>query len=948
MRLVGRTSLAASALLGAATLVHPASAKAILGVDLGSLYMKVALVQRNSPLEIVTNLHSKRKTEVMVLFDQGTRFYGADANSMVARKPLLTPAALGVMLGRDVDHPTVKVLAERHYPLTPSYNDTRSGACIKIDGNEFTPEELVAMVLTHAKDITAAFGAGKNVRDCVLTVPSFYTQHERRALLDAASLADLNVLALIDENTAAALHFGIDRIDEEPQNIIFYNMGASALQVSLVRYFSYEKKDSKFSTKGKPVGAFEVLGKGWDSTLGGQAFDARLVDHMAREFNDQWNKKRNDGQTKDVREFPRAMAKLRVQANKVKHVLSANSDMPVYVDALHDDTPYSAHINRATFEELCHDLLLRASLPIAQSLAAANMTLDDVHGVELIGGGMRIPRVREEIQKVLGDKLDLGMHINSDESMALGAAFHGANVSTAFRVRHVGMADVNPFPVAITLNDLAVDEEEEEGEEKKDDADAEAKEGEEDSDEVWSKHATIFKSFGRIGVKKSIAFTHDKDVACSIDYDDDDASTSVLPDGTELSIERYNVTGISKFAAEMNEKGLGKPKVSLQFELSSSGLTGLIKAEAVVEEVVKVTEEVTCKDDDEDENCKEVVEEEKTAEEEEKKEEGSEEEKKKDEEEATETEEGKEEKKEEEDEKPKKKKRTKTVEKEKKKVHRRTLKVHTYHVGRIRPYNDDLKSESASKLQSLADADRARMELEESKNKVESYIYHIKNALVDDEEEITKVSNEEQRAEVLKLAEDAEEWMYDEGYDADLPTYEDKYAELSAPMESIKFRVKELEDRPAAIKALKKKLGKIEKLLEEWKESLPQVTDEEREGVLGQVASVREWIEIQVEKQDAMNPWEDAVLVSGDIPGQTKDIEKEVKKLSKKPKPKPVVEEKNETTDAGADAEGEEEKKEEDSSAAEGGEEEKNEDEEEEKNEDEGEEKKDEGKGEEL
>ena len=323
------------------------------------------------------------------------------------------------------------------------------------------------MVLTHAKDITAEFGAG-NTRDCVLTVPSFFTQHERRALLDASALADLNVLALIDENTAAALHFGIDRIDAEPQIVVFYNMGASALQVSVVRYFSYEKKDSKFSSKGKQVGAFEVLSKAWDSTLGGSAFDSRLVDHMADGFNEAWNKKRGDGETKDVRVNARAMAKLRVQATKIKQVLSANNDMPVYIDALYDDTPYSAHINRAKFEEIIHDLLLRAGRPIKDALDTAGLTLEDVNMIELIGGGMRVPRVQEEIKKVLGgDKgLTLGMHINSDESMALGAAFHGANVSTAFRVRHVGMADVNPFPISITLNDMEKIEEEEGGEKK--------------------------------------------------------------------------------------------------------------------------------------------------------------------------------------------------------------------------------------------------------------------------------------------------------------------------------------------------------------------------------------------------------------------------------------------------------------------------------------------------
>ena len=581
-------------LLGLSTLPTTSLSKAILGVDLGSLYMKVALVQRNSPLEIVTNLHSKRKTEQMVLFDAGSRFYGADASSLMARKPQLTPSQMSVMLGREADHPSVQVLKERHYHFTPTYNETRSGVCLSIDGKEFTPEELVAMVLTHAKDITAAYGVTSPLKDCVLTVPSFYTQHERRALLDAAVLADLNVLALINENTAAALHYGIDRIDEKPQTYLFYNMGAGSLQVSVVRYLSYPYKATKYG-KEKNVGGFEVLSSSWDATLGGASFDARLVDFMADEFNVIWNEKRKT-KDKDVRNFPKAMAKLMIQANKVKHVLSANSDIPVFIDALHDDVNYQSHISRAKFEEVCHDLLLRAAEPIDKALKMANVTLEELNAVEMIGGAMRVPKVQEAVSAALGN-MDLGMHLNSDESMALGAAFHGANVSTSFKVRHVGMADVNTFPVAVDLADLDTGKEAKKsggglfGIGKKKDDDKKKKK----DDDVWAKHATIFKLGSKLGAKKTIAFSYEKDVHVEVNYEE----SETLPIGTGLSIEQFDVTGVADFAAEMKKKDLGIPKVSLQFELDTSGLVSLIKAEAVVEETVMVEEEVEIEDDEE-------------------------------------------------------------------------------------------------------------------------------------------------------------------------------------------------------------------------------------------------------------------------------------------------------------------------------------------------------------
>merc|ERR1711862_356215 len=283
-------------------------------------------------------------------------------------------------------------------------------------------------------------------------------------------------------------------------------------------------------------------------------------------------------------EIPRAMTKLRLQANKVKHVLSANTDIPIYMESVYDDTSLSTHMTRAQLEEACADLLERAVTPVHDALASAKLTMENVTDIELIGGGMRVPKIQSELRKAMNDMV-LGMHINADESMALGAASHGANVSTAFRVRHVGLTDVNPFPIAISLQDIA--EEEKAGffgGKKKDESD----------EEEWSKHATIFKELGKLGVKKTIAFTHDKDINCALDYEEK------MPEGTSSPVGRYNITGVKEFAKEMEDKGLGKPKVSLQFELSFSGITRIIKAEAAVEETYMAEEEIEIDDDDEE------------------------------------------------------------------------------------------------------------------------------------------------------------------------------------------------------------------------------------------------------------------------------------------------------------------------------------------------------------
>ena len=731
-------------------------------------------------------------------------------------------------------------------------------------------------------------------------------------------MAELNVLALVNENTAAALHFGIDRIDDKPLNYLFYNMGAGALQVSVVRYLSYPHKATKYA-KEKNVGAFEVLGSSWDATLGGASFDARLVEFMADEFNVIWNEKRKTTD-KDVRAFPRAMAKLMIQANKVKHVLSANTDIPVFIDALQDDINYQTHISRAKFEEICHDLLERAAKPIEAALKMANVTLDQLDAVEMIGGAMRVPKVQEAVKEALGGNLVLGMHLNSDESMALGAAFHGANVSTSFKVRHVGLADVNPFPIAVDLTDLSVGKEEKKSGgglfgKKKDDDKKKKKKGGDDDDE-WAKHATIFKLGSKLGVKKTIAFSYDKDVHVEVNYEENDN----LPIGTGLSIEQYDVSGIAEFAKEMADKELGTPKVSLQFELDGSGITKLIKAEAVVEETVMVEEEVEV--DDEEEKKEET---------EEKAEEKKDDDAEKEAETETKEDDKKEEKKEE-----KKKKKTKTVQKvrllvmfallfsftncsfhvcvlplqEKKKKHVRALSVNSYHVGTIRPYSPEIMEESKAKLDALAQKDKERMMLEEAKNKYEGYIYYIRNKLIDDEEDVSKVSSEEQREALRKSGEEAEDWMFDEGFTADLKTYEAKYEELSAPAEKVFFRVAELSARPKAIKALTSKLDKVEALMKKWETTMTHITEEERKEVLDKVEEARKWVEEKVAEQEKADQTADPVFTSAEVPGQTKKIESIVGRLTKKPKPKPEKKtetdaDKNETTSEGESTESE-------------------------------------------
>lgn len=229
---------------------------------------------------------------------------------------------------------------------------------------------------------------------------------------------------------------------------------------------------------------------------------------------------------------------------------------------------------------------------------------------------------------------------------------------------------------------------------------------------------------------------------------------------------------------------------------------------------------------------------------------------------------------------------------------KKTLKVEVYYTGRVRPHTSELLTKSSDKLMGMAARDAERILLEETRNKLESYIFQIKNKLVDDADEIGRVSTAEQREAVEKLAADTETWMDEEGYKADLATTEERYVELSEPFEKIKFRIAEGAARPIAVEKLQKKLTEVDALLLKWETSMPQITEEERTEVAGQVETIRAWILDREAEQAARAPHEDPAFTSAEVPLQLKDLEKKLLKLSKRPKPKPKKDKKNSTNAA--------------------------------------------------
>lgn len=876
----------------------------VIGIDFGSENMKVGIVSPGSPLEIVNNFQSKRKTPTCISFYKGERLFGSDSFALMPRKPEITFSKLFRMLGKMPEHPHMEELERHYFPFDIYSNETRGVTTLKVDETYYTPEELLAMMMQHARDMTKNYG-GKTIRDCVLTVPASFTQHERMALYTAASISDFNVLSLIEENTAAALNYGMDRNFDAPTTVLFYNMGSSSVQVSIVTYSTLVVKEA--GNKNKTVSQFEVVGKSWDSSLGGFNFDMVLAEMLADRFNEAWEKKvaksktpPNPAEVRDIRKISRAMTRLRLEALKVKEVLSANNEYPIKIEQLHAEVDLATKFTRTEFEAACASLFARVTTSIEEALRMADMTLQNITAVEIIGGGVRVPRIKKILEDYFrGGDLDLGQHLNGDEAMALGAAFRAANLSTAFRVRRVGMQDISSFGVAVQLSDNPQQPSPKSPgffdtvanlfKETEPAAAAVSVEGEGDLEQpavAWTKRATLFPRKSPIPSKvKTVTFSHDHDIVCRLEYEVDGVTENLLPAGTSHVIALYNVTGIAQFVQENAAKGVvGSPKVHLSFLLDGSGVVTLSKAEITLD--LPAAESKAAEEEEVETNAiepeaapkdaaGEAIPEEPAAS-------SSTDEPAKEEEVVV------------------KKAPLPKAKKEKDRVLRKMLTVGYDYEALVPPqWTAEHTDHSRERLRLLDSIDRQRREREAALNTLEGYILMVKNKLQDNAEELSVVSTEEERAGIIALCDEIEEWLYGDGRDQAASAFTAKEREVKARADPVFRRFSELTERPSAVQKTRKQLAGITKRAATWPETMPQITSNETEKMLDAVAKVTLWLDDNEAEQAKRTPFEEPAFFSADIAPQMKPVATMLDRLLKKPKPAPEKLSSNSTNSTG-------------------------------------------------
>jgi len=405
-----------------------AAAKNIaIGIDLGTTYSCVGVWQ-NDRVEIIANDQGNRTTPSYVAFTDTERLVGDAAKNQVAMNPINTVFDAKRLIGRKFSDTTVKD-DMKHWPfkVVPKEGD-KPYVKVEFKGEtkEFAPEEISSMVLIKMREIAEAY-LGHKITDAVITVPAYFNDSQRQATKDAGVIAGLNVKRIINEPTAAAIAYGLDKKGGE-KNVLIFDLGGGTFDVSLL------------TIEG---GIFEVKATAGDTHLGGEDFDNRMVNHFVTEF-----KRKHK---KDITDNPRALRRLRTACERAKRTLSSSTQAAVEIDSLYEGIDFYTSITRARFEELNIDLFRGCIQPVEQVLRDAKLDKGSIHDVVLVGGSTRIPKVQQLLQEFFNGK-ELCKSINPDEAVAYGAAVQAAILSgqsSGGKLDELLLLDVAPLSLGL-------------------------------------------------------------------------------------------------------------------------------------------------------------------------------------------------------------------------------------------------------------------------------------------------------------------------------------------------------------------------------------------------------------------------------------------------------------------------------------------------------------------
>ncbi|KZV47883.1 heat shock 70 kDa protein 15-like [Dorcoceras hygrometricum] len=787
----------------------------VVGFDFGNESGVVA-VARQRGIDVVLNDESKRETPAIVCFGDKQRFLGTAGAASSMTNPKNTISQIKRLIGRQFSDPELQLDLKSlpfsvtegpdGYPLIHAHylGEVRT----------FTPTQVLGMVFSNLKSI-AEKNLNAAVVDCCIGIPVYFSDLQRRAVIDAATIAGLHPLRLIHETTATALAYGIYKTDlpeNEPLNVAFVDVGHASMQVSIA---SFKK------------GQLKILAHSFDRSLGGRDFDEVLFRHFASKFKDEYKI--------DVYQNARACLRLRAGCEKLKKILSANPEAPLNIECLMDEKDVRGFIKREEFEQISIPILERVRKPLEKSLAEAGLSVEDIHSVEVVGSGSRVPAIIKILSEFYGKEPRRTM--NASECVAKGCALQCAMLSPTFKVREFQVNESFPFPISLSWRSNASDMQ---------------------NGAVDNQQSTIvFPKGNPIPSVKALTFYRSGTFTVDIKY----ADVSELQAPAKIST--YTI-------GPFQSTNDGRSKLKVKVRLNLHGIVSVESATLLEEEeievpVVKESPKDPTKMDTEDFNADPVTSINPDAD-------VDMQDSKAD---ASVAENGVPET----GNKPAQVETDKKVDFPKKKIKKTNITVSEEVYGGLPALE---LQKAVEKEFEMALQDRVMEETKDKKNAVESYVYEMRNKLHDKYREFI---SDQDREQFISRLQEVEDWLYEDGEDETKGVYIAKLEELKKQGDPVELRYKEHTERGTVIDLLSYCINSYREAAVSNNPKYDHIDLAEKQKVLNECVEAEAWLREKIQQQDSLPKHATPVLLSADVRRKAEALDRFCRPIMSKPKP---------------------------------------------------------------